>query len=75
MFGWFSVAAARASRRKRSTKPGSPASGPVQDLDGDLAGEHGVLGAEDLAHAAGGDPLQHVVAAVEGHECPTACLT
>ena len=36
--------------------------------DGDLAREDGVVRAEDLAHASGGDPLQHVIAAVEGHQ-------
>ena len=40
----------------------------VEDLDGDLAREDGVVRAEDLAHAPGGDPLQHVIAAVKGHQ-------
>ena len=40
----------------------------VQDLDRDLAREHGVVRAEDLAHPAGGDALHDVVAAVERDE-------
>jgi hypothetical protein len=41
---------------------------PVQDLDRDLAGQDGVVRAEDLAHPAGGHALHDVVAAVERDE-------
>ena len=45
-----------------------PGERAVEDLDRHLTREHGVLRAEDLTHPAGGDPLQHVVAAVERDE-------
>lgn len=40
----------------------------MEDLDRDLASEHGVVRTEDLAHPAGGDAFHDVVAAVEGDE-------
>ena len=62
-------------RRGRSRLAAEPVDEPlvareraVQDLDRDLAGEDGVVRAEDLAHPAGGDAFHDVVAAVEGDE-------
>ncbi len=46
----------------------------MQDLDRDLAREDGVLGSEDLAHPAGGDPFHHVVTAVEGDGCKPSAV-
>ena len=68
MLGWLRPAAARASRRNRSTNPWSPASERCRTLIATSRVEDGVVGTEDLAHAAGGDALQDVVAAVERGE-------
>ena len=49
-------------------EPGIGGEGSVQDLDRDLAVEHGVMAEVDLAHASRRDPLGDPVAAVEGHQ-------
>ena len=41
---------------------------PVEDLDRDLAVEHGVVAEVDLAHAPRGDPLGDPITAVKGHQ-------
>ena len=52
MFACAIMWIARASLKKRATMSGSRASTRVQQLDGDLAADHRVLGQIDDAHAA-----------------------
>ena len=60
MFGWLSLASARASRVKRSAKPGIVAGPGRQDLQRDKAVEPRLAGLIDRAHAALADELQNL---------------
>ena len=62
MFGWFSLAALLASRRKFLSACGLSRSALRQDLEGDRAVEDGVLGLVDDAHAAAAELVEHAVA-------------
>ena len=73
MFGCESAAAARASRRNRSRRSGSPATLGGQHLDRDGAAEPRVARAVDLAHPAGADPIEDLVVP-EGLEHGTATI-
>ena len=63
MLGWLIAATARASRSNRASASGSLASAAGKHLDGDVAAEPRVVGAVDLAHAAGADGRDDLVRA------------
>ena len=65
MFGWFRLAAAWASRRKRSTNVGSRAKLGREHLDRDVAVELPVAGEVHVGHAAARDLADDLVAVGE----------
>ena len=65
MFGCCRPAALDASRRKRSTNSLVLGEVAVQQLERDMAAELLVLGQVDVGHAAGAEPLEDAVAAVD----------
>ena len=72
MFGWLSWAADWASRWKRSRAPLVGAELAGDDLDRDVAAEHGVVGPEHLAHGALAELVDDLVLAdlAELHAVP-----
>ena len=61
--GWERRESTCASRRKRSRVSRADAPAGAEQLDGDVAVEVGVAGPPDLAHAAGADAFEELVAA------------
>ena len=63
MLVWCSRAAARASRRNRCSRSGSPPAWAGQHLQGDVPAQRHLLGLVDHAHAAAADLAQDAVVA------------
>ena len=74
-FGWLSAAAFRASRRIRAARRAPTSVDALDDLEGDLPTESGVVGEKHGAHAAAVEqPLQAM--ARQGHaRCETTALS